>query len=140
MMKSIVALALVLSASASFADSIRPVSTNNLSCSGQSKEGEAVHLEITSSRAGAHIIVDGFSDYNLNQIQVGSEGNVYIQVVNRNFNLFLAGDALDQVLNGKIGTTAVDLNGRIQFFRGQTFDLNCKGDLTSENFGNSIAF
>ena len=136
MKKLLVIFVLVGSVSAS-ADSWRPVSTDDLTCTGTMAGQPDITLEIQaaagSNRTNILIKQAGETPQVLmarEDLGVGSEGNVYIQQVSNElgYNLFLSGEGLEEVLAGE--TKQVSLTGSLNLFNdGLDFRLSCSGTL-----------
>lgn len=133
-MKMLAAALLVLFSTGAMADSMRPVSTDNLTCTGTAKNKPKIALLVQARNGATKITLkQGQATreiLNKESLIVGSEGNVYIQQVSNElgYNLYLAGQDLWDVLSGKARTVSV--NGNINFFREDvTYQLTCQGDL-----------
>lgn len=118
-----------------FADSMRAIGTDDLTCTGKAKGSKQITLKITASPGRATKLViqekGGKSRELLNKedLIVGSEGNVYIQQVSNElgYNLYLAGEGLDEVLDKGV-SREVNLGGSLDLFNdGVNYSLTCSG-------------
>ena len=135
-MKALMLIFAALFSTAAQADFARPITTDNLNCTGQAKGKPSIGVLIKSRSGLTTITIRQGTLLDTSAVKqsltVQSEGNVYIQqVVNGSHNLFLTGPALPRLLSSG-GSVNAQLKGTLDLFASNAqYQLTCKGVLSA---------
>ena len=102
----------------------------DLDCLGETFNKELIDLSITSNATGTVYQVDEKKPIiSKNSLKAGSEGGVYIQQVEQNYNLYLAGKVLDMLFPASDELLKnIDILGTF-YIDGKNYEIVCAGQL-----------